>query len=316
MRGYLLRRLLLAALTLLGISVIVAAVMRTLPGDVVDVLAAEAFYNEVEKERLREELGLETPFFAYFGEWLWEAAQGDFGESLRTKRSVSDDLARRVDVTLELAFLGLIIATLISVPLGVLAAVRRNSWVDYSARSIAVFALAIPGFWLATLAVVFGARWFAWSPPLGYQPIWEAPLTNLQQMWMPALLFGLILAGVQTRILRTALLDVLRQDYMLTARAKGLSPLLLLRRHALRNSLIPFITVIGVQFPVVLGGSVVFELIFSLPGVGAYLLDGIANRDYIVVQAVNVWIAAAVIATNLIVDLSYGFLDPRIRVAA
>ena len=302
-------------ITLFGISVIVAGVMRTLPGDVVDVLAAEAFYDDREKERLREELGLDAPFVEYFGEWLGNAVQGDFGRALRTQRSVSGDLANRIDVTIELAVLGLLIATLLSVPLGIIAALQRNRWPDYLARSIAVFALAIPGFWLATLAVVFGAKWFSWSPPLGYQPIWEAPLTNLQQMWLPALLFGLILAGVQTRILRTALLDVLRQDYMLTARAKGLSQLLLLRRHALRNSLIPFVTVIGVQFPVVLGGSVVFELIFSLPGIGIYLLDGIANRDYIVVQAVNVWIAGAVILTNLIVDVSYGFLDPRIRVA-
>ncbi len=314
MRGYLLRRLLLAVLTLLGISVIVAGVMRTLPGDVVDVLAAEAFYDETEKERLREELGLEAPFFEYFGGWLIDALQGDFGHALRTQRSVSSDLANRIDVTIELAILGLALAMALSVPMGVIAALRRSRWPDYLARSIAVFALAIPGFWLATLAVVFGAKWFSWSPPLGYQPIWEAPWTNLQQMWLPALLFGLILAGVQTRILRTALLDVLRQDYMMTARAKGLSQLLLLRRHALRNSLIPFVTVIGVQFPVVVGGSVVFELIFALPGVGIYLLDGIANRDYIVVQAVNVWIAGAVILTNLVVDVSYGFLDPRIRV--
>ena len=302
-------------ITLFGISVIVAGVMRTLPGDVVDVLAAEAFYDDREKERLREELGLDAPFVEYFGEWLGNAVQGDFGRALRTQRSVSGDLANRIDVTIELAVLGLLIATVLSVPLGIIAALQRNRWPDYLARSIAVFALAIPGFWLATLAVVFGAKWFSWSPPLGYQPIWEAPLTNLQQMWLPALLFGLILAGVQTRILRTALLDVLHQDYMLTARAKGLSQQLLLRRHALRNSLIPFVTVIGVQFPVVLGGSVVFELIFSLPGIGIYLLDGIANRDYIVVQAVNVWIAGAVILTNLIVDVSYGFLDPRIRVA-
>ncbi len=314
MRGYLLRRLLLAAITLFGISVIVAGVMRTLPGDVVDVLAAEAFYDDIEKERLREELGLEAPFLEYFGDWLVGAVQGDFGRALRTQRSVSSDLVNRMDVTIELAVLGLLIAMAISVPLGVVAALRRSRWPDYVARSIAVFALAIPGFWLATIAVVFGAKWFSWSPPLGYQPIWEAPLTNLQQMWLPALLFGLILAGVQTRILRTALLDVLRQDYMMTARAKGLSQLLLLRRHALRNSLIPFVTVIGVQFPVIVGGSVVFELIFALPGVGIYLLDGIANRDYIVVQAVNVWIAAAVILTNLVVDVSYGFLDPRIRV--
>lgn len=182
MRGYLFRRLLLAAITLFGISLIVAGVMRTLPGDVVDVLAAEAFYDETEKERLREELGLEAPFFEYFGEWLGSALQGDFGRALRTQRSVGSDLANRIDVTIELAILGLLIATLISVPLGVIAALQRNRWPDYAARSIAVFALAIPGFWLATLAVVFGAKWFAWSPPLGYQPIWEAPLTNLQQM--------------------------------------------------------------------------------------------------------------------------------------
>ncbi len=316
MRGYLIRRILLAILTLFGISVIVAGVMRTLPGDVVDVLAAEAFYDDTEKERLREELGLDAPFFEYFGVWLADAVQGDFGKALRTQRDVRGDLVNRIDVTIELAIIGLLIATLISVPLGVIAALQRSRWPDYVARSIAVFALAIPGFWLATLAIVFGAKWFSWSPPLGYQAIWEAPVTNLQQMWLPALLFGLILAGVQTRILRTALLDVLRQDYMLTARAKGLSRVLLLRRHALRNSLIPFITVIGVQFPVVLGGSVVFELIFSLPGIGTYLLDGIANRDYIVVQAVNVWIAGAVILTNLFVDMSYGFLDPRIRVSS
>ena len=228
MRGYLFRRLLLAVLTLFGISLIVAGVMRTLPGDVVDVLAAEAFYDDREKERLREELGLEAPFFEYFGKWLADAVQGDFGKALRTQRSVGSDLVNRIDVTIELAFLGILIATLISVPLGIVAALQRSRWPDYTARSIAVFALAIPGFWLATLAIVFGAKWFRWSPPLGYQPIWEAPLTNLQQMWLPALLFGLILAGVQTRILRTALLDVLRQDYMLTARAKGLSRVMLL----------------------------------------------------------------------------------------
>ena len=180
MRGYLFRRLLLAVLTLFGISLIVAGVMRTLPGDVVDVLAAEAFYNESEKERLREELGLEAPFLEYFGDWLVNAVQGDFGKALRTQRSVGSDLVNRIDVTIELAFLGILIATLLSVPMGIVAALQRSRWPDYTARSIAVFALAIPGFWLATLAIVFGAKWFAWSPPLGYQPIWEAPLTNLQ----------------------------------------------------------------------------------------------------------------------------------------
>jgi peptide/nickel transport system permease protein len=246
---------------------------------------------------------------------MGNALQGDFGSSLRTERDIGTDLLLRFPVTIELAILGLIFAMAISLPLGVIAAVKRNTWVDYSARSAAVFALAIPGFWLATLAVVFGAKWFGWSPPLGFEQIYDDPITNLSQMWLPALLYGLILAGVQTRILRTALLEVLRQDYIRTARAKGLTGRLVITRHALRNSLIPYITILGVQFPVILGGAVVFEVIFSLPGVATFLIDAINNRDFTVVQAVNVWLAALVIGITLAVDLSYAFIDPRIRLS-
>ncbi len=315
MGQYLTRRVLLGVLALLAVTLIMAGLMRLLPGDVVDVLAAERFFGEEEKARLREELNLDRNFFSFYGDWLGNAFQLDFGESLRTGRGITADLGRRIPVTIELAILGLLMATFISIPLGVIAAVKRNTWMDYSARSFAIFALAMPGFWLATLFVVFGARWFGWSSPLGYQQIWDDPAKNLSQMWVPALLFGLILAGVQTRILRAALLEVLRQDYIRTARAKGLTGALVMRRHAVRNSLIPFVTIIGVQIPAVLGLSVIFELIFNLPGIGTFLIDGIFNRDFTVVQAVNVWIAAVVILTNIVVDLSYALLDPRIRVS-
>lgn len=315
MQAYVARRVLLAVLTLFLITMLVAGLMRSLPGDVADVLAAERFYSPQETEALRDQLGLDRNFFSYWSEWTGNAIMGEFGDSLRTGRSIGSDLVKRIPVTMELAFLGLIIASVLAIPAGTLAAVKRGTWMDYSARSVAVFALAIPSFWLATLAIVFGALWFEWSPSLGYEQFWENPTKNLSQMWLPSLLFGLILMGVQTRILRTGMLEVLRQDYVRTAQAKGLKQSTVLRRHAFRNAMIPLVTVVGVQFPAVLGGAVVFEQIFSLPGAGAYLIDGILNRDFPVVQAVNVWIAAIVIIVNLLVDLSYALIDPRIRIA-
>lgn len=315
MQAYIARRVLLAVGTLFLISILVTGMMRSLPGDVVDILAAERFYSEIEKDRLREQLGLQKNFFVYWGEWTANAITGDFGESLRTGRSVGSELLGKIPVTMELGLLGLLIASVLAIPAGTLAAVKRGTWMDYVARSVAVFALAIPSFWIATLAIVFGAFWFGWSPPLGYVQIWEDPFRNLSQMWLPALLFGLILMGVQTRILRTGMLEVLRQDYIRTAQAKGLRETTILRRHAFRNALIPLVTVVGVQFPAVLGGAVVFELIFSLPGAGSFLVDGIINRDFVVVQAVNIWIAAIVVSVNLAVDLSYALIDPRIRIA-
>lgn len=315
MQTYVQRRILLAGFTLLLVTFVIALLMQSLPGDIIDILSAEAFYNEVEKERLAEQLGINDDFFTSYGKWLFNAVQGDFGDSLRTRRSIFDELIVRIPVTIELAVLGLLITSTLAIPLGILAAVKRNTWIDYLARSVAVFALAVPGFWIASLIVVFGAIWLGWSPPLGYRQIWEDPLKNLSQMWMPALLFGLGFLGVQVRILRTGILEVMREDYIRTAQAKGLSQRVVLFRHALRNALVPLITVVGVQFPAILGGSVIFESIFSLPGVGQFLINGVSNRDYTAVQAINVWIAAVVIGVNLIVDLSYAFIDPRIRLA-
>jgi len=315
MTNYIAGRCVLALLTILAVSIIVTVVMRSLPGDVVDVIAAERFFTEEDSARLREALGFDRSIVSYYLSWAGDAVQGDFGTSLRTGRGVASELGVRLPVTLELAFVGLILASVLAIPLGILAAVQRNSWMDYTARSVASFAVAVPAFWLATLVIVFGAKWAGYSPPLGYVDFWEDPLTNLQQIWVPALLLGMLLAGIQTRILRTSLLEVLRQDYIRTAQAKGLRERTVMRRHALRNSLLPFITVVGVQFPAILGLSVVFEFVFNLPGMGLFLLDAISNRDLTVVQAVNVWIASIVVLVNLVVDVSYAYIDPRIRLA-
>lgn len=313
MRNYILRRLLLAIPTIVGVTLIMALLVRALPGNIADILAAEQGYTEAEKAYLRQELGVDKPFVAYYSDWLRRAVQGDLGRSLRTKRPIAEELKQRLPVTLELGVVGLVFASMVAIPLGVLSAVRRNTPIDYVARSFAVFALATPGFWLATLVIVWAALWFNWSPPLNYRAPWEDPARNTLQIFIPAALYGLILAGTQTRMLRAMLLEVMREDYVRTAHAKGLPARLVLQRHTLRNSLIPFVTVIGIQIPVVLGGAVVFESIFSLPGMGTYLLDGLANRDYTVVQAVNVVVATIVVATNLLVDLTYVALDPRIR---
>jgi peptide/nickel transport system permease protein len=287
--------------------------MRSLPGNIVDVLAVERGYTEDEKAYLREELGIDLPTPQYYALWLGNLLRGDLGRSLKTKQPIVDEMKRRLPVTLELGVIGLLLSICVAVPVGTIAAVKRNTVFDYVARSLAVFALAMPGFWLATLVIVWASVWFHWAPPLNYTPPWENPTKNFLQILIPAALFGLVLAGSQTRLLRATLLEVLREDYVRTARAKGLPAAAVLRRHTLRASLIPFVTIIGIQVPIVLGGAVVFEQIFSLPGMGTYLLDGLQNRDYTVVQAVNVVIAFIVVLANLTVDLIYVVLDPRIR---
>jgi peptide/nickel transport system permease protein len=307
------RRLLLIPPTLFGITIIVALLTRSLPGDIVDVLAAEQGFTDTEKTFLRKELGVDQSTPEYYVNWVGDMLQGDFGKSLRNRRPITDELRRRLPVTVELGLLGLLFSVCISVPAGVISAVKRNTVFDYAARSFAVFALATPGFWLATLVIVWAAVWFNWTPPLNYTAPWDNLNKNFLQIIVPAVLFGLVLAGQQTRLLRATLLDVLHEDYIRTARAKGLAPITLLRRHALRNSLIPFVTIMGIQIPVVLGGAVVFEQIFSLPGIGTFLLDGLNNRDYTVVQAVNVVAAVLVVFTTLCIDLMYVVLDPRIR---
>jgi len=313
MSSYIIRRLLLIPPTLFGITLLIALLVRSLPGDVVDILAAEQGYTDSEKAYLRSELGVDKSTPAYYLSWVGNMMKGDFGQSLRTKREITTEIRRRLPVTAELGAMAIVFSVCISVPAGVISAVKRNTVFDYIARSLAIFALATPGFWLATLVIVWGSLWLNWTPPLNYTPPWTDPGKNFTQLIIPAILFGLVLAGSQTRLLRATLLEVLHEDYVRTARAKGLSPLAVLWRHALRNSLIPFVTIMGIQIPAVLGGAVVFEQIFTLPGIGTLLLDGLNTRDYTIVQAVNFIAATMVVLSTLVVDVTYVFLDPRIR---
>ena len=316
MFAYLVRRLLLLVPSLIVVTLLVSLVVRLLPGNAVQVLAAQQGFTErADLTKLRHELGLDKPWPVQYWDWATGVLHGDFGESLRTRRPISGELRARLPVTLELAAMALAMALAIAVPVGVLSAVKRNTLVDYVARSCAIGGVALPGFWIATLVVVWPAVWWGWSPPLTYTAFRADPLRNLAQMWLPALLLALYFVGFLMRMTRTMMLEVLRSDYVRTARAKGLGGLAVLRRHSLRNALIPIVTVVGLQVPVLIGGAVVYETIFSVPGIGRLLLEAAQNRDYPVIQGVDVVLASVVLLMNLVVDLSYGILDPRIRLA-
>jgi len=257
--------------------------------------------------------GLDLPVHVQFGQWLAAAVQGDLGSSLRTGRPIATDLALRFPVTLELTVLSLVIALVIALPVGVLAALNRGRWLDHLGSVFALLGLSVPGFFLGILLILLFSLELGWLPPAGYVPFGEAPLTNLRHMILPALSLGLILAAATARIVRSTLLEVLGRDYVRTARAKGLAEHSVILRHALRTALIPVVTVVGLQFGQLLGGAVIIEQVFSLPGVGRFALEGINLRDYPVVQGAVLLIAAAFVVVNLLVDVLYTLIDPRVR---
>ena len=313
MRGYVAQRLLLALPTLLGVTVLVFAMIRLLPGDVVSLTLEDYGAYAKSADELRAKLGLDQPVHEQYLAWLGRIARGDLGRSLRDQSSITQNLLARLPVTLELGLLGLAVSLLISIPLGVYSAVKQDTPWDYVARSAAIGMLAVPGFWLATLAITLPALWFRWTPPLRYTPLWVDPGRNLSQMAIPALILGIGLSGGVMRLTRAQMLEVLRQDYVRTAAAKGLRPRAVVFRHALKNAVIPVVTLLGLQLTVLVSGTVVLESIFVIPGMGRYLLEGVTYRDYPVVQAVMLVFAALIILSNLVVDLLYGWLDPRIR---
>lgn len=314
MLSYVLNRFLAAIPTLLGVAVITFLLMRAVPGDVVTSLVGLDANNTPERlAELRRLFGLDLSLHVQFGQWFGAVLQGDLGTSLRTSRSVADDLALRFPVTLQLTLLGLLVAVLIAVPLGVVAAIRRGSFADYFASFFALLGLSVPGFFLAVLLILLFALALGWLPPAGYVPMRDSLAENFRHMLLPAFSLGVILAGAITRILRSSMLEVLGRDYIRTARAKGLAERVVVYRHALRNALIPVVTVIGLQFGSLLGGAVIIEQVFSLPGVGRFALEGINLRDYPVVQGTVLFVAAAAVFVNLIVDLLYSVIDPRIR---
>jgi peptide/nickel transport system permease protein len=304
------------AATLFAVSVVIFFMVRLLPGNIIDIMfGGDAQATPEQRHQAAEQLGLVGSYPEQYWNWISGVFRGDFGTSLLSQRPISEIFADALPITIELVFLGLLIATVIGVPLGVISAVRRNSPSDYAARVGGLIGISIPNFWLATLLLIFSSRVFNWVPPLQYVSFFDDPWTNLQEFFMPAIAISVFTLAITMRMVRATMLEVLNLDYVRTARAKGLPRRTILRKHALRNALIPVITVIGFEVGVLIGGAAVVEIIFGLPGVGYILLNAIFQRDYPVIQNATLLIAAVFIVVNMVVDLVYGWLDPRITVS-
>jgi peptide/nickel transport system permease protein len=312
LRKYVLRRLLVASASLVIASLGVFSLPRLIPGDAVQLMLDERAYGK-DLDDLRAKLGLDQPIYLQYFDWLGRVVRGQLGESLWTKRPVIDELARRLPVSLELGLMALCFSISIALPVGIIAAVRQDSFADYITRSLAILGLSVPGFWIATLAVLLPAIWWGWSPPIQFTEFSVNPWAHVSQFILPAAILGLASAAAIMRLTRAMLLDVLRQDYVRTAWAKGVGERGVVLKHSLKNALIPVVTVLGIQVAQILGGTVIFETIFGLPGMGRFLFDAINQRDYPVIQGINLLIVSVVVVMNLTVDAFYAFLDPRIR---
>jgi peptide/nickel transport system permease protein len=312
MHVYLARRLLLVIPTLIGVSMIVFLLVRMLPGDAVTMLLQEYAYAK-DVEEMRARLGLDRPIYVQYLEWIGGVVRGDLGTSLRNKTPVAEELLGRMPVTAELGVLAMLFGLAIAIPVGVIAAVRQDTWSDYIGRSLAIGMLAIPSFWLGTLVITLPSVWWGWTPPLRYTRLLDDPMRNLGHVIIPAIILGLALSGSLMRLTRAQMLEVLRQDFVRTASAKGLAERAVVMRHALKNAFIPVLTLLGLQVSILVGGTVVLESVFVLPGMGRYLLEAVQYRDYPVIQGLNLIFATVIILANLLVDLLYGWLDPRVR---
>jgi peptide/nickel transport system permease protein len=311
---YVLGRLWLLVPTLVGMSLLVFFMLRLLPGDIVDVMTGGDIPATAQsKERLREAFGLDKPLPVQYITWIANMARGDLGTSFRSGEPIATILWRTLPITLELTLLAVIVATVCAIPLGVVSAVVRESSFDYAARLAGLIGLSMPNFWLATLMLLFTSVFFHWIPPVNWVPPFQNPLGNLQQMILPVAAIALQLMAILMRMTRTMMLEVLQQDYVRTARAKGAHERAVVFRHALRNALIPVVSVIGFQIGALMGGSAIVEVIFGLNGVGNTLVQAIFNRDYPVVQATTLFVATVFVVANLSVDLLYGYLDPRLK---
>lgn len=317
MQRYLLRRLLLMIPTLFGVTFIVFIIVRAVPGDVLDIIVGEFGAATPEtKEAIRKEFGLDGNIAVQYVRWLGDIVRFDLGTSLISGRSVTSELGNRFPVTLQLGLMAMFFSILIAVPIGIISAIRQDTWADYAGRSFAIALLAAPGFWVGLLLISMAGRYFQWGvPPTTYIELTDNPIGNLKLMTVPSMILGGALAGSVMRFTRSTMLETLRQDYIRTAWSKGLRERVIIIRHALRNALIPVVTVIGLQLPVLVGGTVIIEQVYSIPGMGRYYVSAITQSDYPVVQAVNVVIAVVVVFANLGVDILYSIIDPRIRYA-
>ena len=317
MRDYVVRRLLLVIVTLWLVSLIVFMMLQMIPGDIVDSMIAELERRGragVDRETLVRMLGLDVPVYVQYGRWIRDIVlHGNLGVALSHGLPVTEQIFSRIGVTLELGILAVIIAVVISLPIGILSAIRQDTFGDYVGRSVAIIFIAVPSFWVATLIFLYPSLIWGWSPSVDLVPFKENPIANLKVYAIPSFILGMAMAGTAMRMTRTMMLEVLRQDYIRTAYSKGMRERIVVVRHALKNALIPVVTVLGAELPVLVGGSVIIEQIFALPGMGTLLIDMLHRRDFTMVAGINIIVATAVVLANLVVDLSYAYLDPRVR---
>ncbi len=319
MTAYIIRRLLLLIPTLLIVTFITTLAIRFVPGDIIDIkVGLLDFVTEegliAERARIEADLGLDVPIHIYYVRWMRDLIfHGDLGTSLWQGTPVTQEILARVGVTFELGILAIIVALCLSFPIGIYSAIRQDSIGDYIARTFAILCMSLPSFWVGTMVVVFPSIWLNWSPPIINIPFFDDPIGNLAMYMLPAAILGMVMNGVNMRMTRTMMLEVLKQDYIRTAWAKGLKERVVVIRHALKNAMIPVITIVGLQIPLVVGGSVIIEQIFCLPGMGRLMVSAAFQRDYTMLVGVTVILSLAVVLAVLITDLSYAYLDPRIR---
>ena len=321
MASYALRRILLIIPTLFLVTIIVFMSVRLIPGDVVDMMVDEMLgtgdgssTEKIDRAAIEKMLGLDLPIHIQYLQWMGKIIRyGDFGDSLWKSTTVVEAIGNRLPISIELGVMGLGIALIIALPVGIWSAIRDDTWTDYMGRTLAILSISIPGFWLGTMVMVYPSIWWQWSPPMEYIMFDKDPVGNLGMNLIPAILLGMALSGTTMRMTRTMMLEVLRQDYIRTGWAKGLRERVVILRHALKNALIPVITIVGMQLPILIGGTVIIEQIFNIPGIGRLMVSAIGRRDYPVISGVNLMIASFVLVSNMLVDLAYAYLDPRVK---
>ena len=317
MRAYLIRRVLLVIPTLFILSILVFLSVRFIPGDVVDAMLGQlqaTMGRDIDRAAVERRLGLDVPVWVQYGRWIGQILRhGSLGKSLWGEWPVEEEILAKLPITIELGLLAILIGLVIALPVGIYSAIRQDTASDYLGRSLAIIGLATPNFWLAIMVMLYPAIWWGWSPPMQWVPFTEDPLGNLGLFLIPSVILGTASAAATMRMTRTMMLEVLRQDYIRTAWSKGLKERIVIIRHTIKNALIPVVSLIGLQLPILVGGAVIMENIFNLPGLGRLMLDALQNRDYPVVQGTNLFFATGVVLLNLLIDLIYPYLDPRVR---
>lgn len=328
MRAYVIRRLLLIVPTLVLVTILVFMTVRFIPGSVIDLMVAEmsmeaSLGQQISESYIKQSLGLDQPIHVQYFRWLGVMPQkdgqvkgvleGDLGNSLWSGRSITSEMGAKIPVSFELGLIALITSLIVALPIGIYSAIRQDTWGDYAGRTFAILAISLPGFWIATMVIVYPSIWWGWSPSMEYIPFFKDPVGNLVQFIIPGVIMGMTMSGATMRMTRTMMLEVLRQDYIRTAWSKGLAERTVILRHAMKNAMIPVITMVGMQLPILIGGAVITEQIFALPGIGRYLVDAINRRDYPIISGINLVIATMVLFVNLAIDLTYAWLDPRVQ---